>query len=177
MGGITTPVRTVTAGGGTTAGGNQGFAGPQASGDDQGEIARDQADLQADRADIARDQADLRADRMDARSDDGRDVRTDKGDFRNDRQDVRAARNAGQASAARVARNGGPAPGATARETVAPRSVAATNGAQRTQLQGRPATTHPSALTPTVMANNAAAENKKPPSTKVVHQAWYHWFW
>jgi hypothetical protein len=44
-------------------------------------------------------------------------------------------------------------------------------------MQGRPATTHPSALTPTVMANNAAAENKKPPSTKAVHQAWYHWFW
>jgi hypothetical protein len=31
-------------------------------------------------------------------------------------------------------------------------------------------------LTPTVMANNAD-ESKKPPSTKAVHQAWYHWFW
>jgi hypothetical protein len=48
-----------------------------------------------------------------------------------------------------------------------------TNGAQRTQL------TQPAGkqgLTPAVMANNAAAENKKPPATKSAHQAWYHWF-
>jgi hypothetical protein len=32
-------------------------------------------------------------------------------------------------------------------------------------------------LTPTMMANNAAAESKKPPTTQPVHQAWYHWFW
>jgi hypothetical protein len=38
-------------------------------------------------------------------------------------------------------------------------------------------TAKPQGLTPTVMANNAAAENKKPPSTQSVHQAWYHWFW
>ena len=143
---------------------------------DRVDISSDKADIQADRRDIARDQADLRADRMDARSDDGQDVRTSKGDFRHDREDMRAARNAGQASTARVARNGGPPPGAMPREPAAARRVAATNGPQRTHMQPQ-ATTHPSALTPTVMANNAAAENKKPPSTKAVHQAWYHWFW
>jgi len=39
------------------------------------------------------------------------------------------------------------------------------------------ASTHPQGLTPAVMANNAAEETKKPPATKVVHQAWWHWFW
>jgi hypothetical protein len=47
-----------------------------------------------------------------------------------------------------------------------------TQGAHGTQP-----TAKPQGLTPTVMANNAAAENKKPPSTQSVHQAWYHWFW
>ena len=51
----------------------------------------------------------------------------------------------------------------------------AANGAQRTQTT-QP-TAKPQGLTPTVMANNAAAESKKPPSTQPVHQAWYHWFW
>jgi hypothetical protein len=36
---------------------------------------------------------------------------------------------------------------------------------------------NPQVLTPTVMANNMAAEKKKPPSTQPVHQAWYHWIW
>jgi hypothetical protein len=49
------------------------------------------------------------------------------------------------------------------------------NGAQRTHLAQQAG--KPQGLTPTVMANNAAAENKKPPSTKPVHQAWYHWIW
>jgi len=51
----------------------------------------------------------------------------------------------------------------------------AANSAQRTHVT-QP-TAKPQGLTPTVMANNAAAENKKPPSAQPVHQAWYHWFW
>ena len=49
------------------------------------------------------------------------------------------------------------------------------NGAQHSHPL--PSSTHPQALTPTVMANNAAAEGKKPPATKLVHQAWWHWVW
>jgi hypothetical protein len=51
----------------------------------------------------------------------------------------------------------------------------ATNSAQRAHLTQ--ASTHPQGLTPAVMANNAAEETKKPPATKVVHQAWWHWIW
>jgi hypothetical protein len=87
-----------------------------------------------------------------------------------------------------VARNAGPALG-TERVTAATRSGATTVGARATgngqvanstsaQRTGMTqATAKPQGLTPTVMANNAAAENKKPPSTQSVHQAWYHWFW
>jgi len=41
----------------------------------------------------------------------------------------------------------------------------------------QPSAANPQALTPTMMANNAAAEHKKPPSTQPVHQAWWHWIW
>ena len=52
-----------------------------------------------------------------------------------------------------------------------PRVAAATTASTRASGNAKPRE-----LTPTVMANNAAAENKKPPATQHVHQAWYHWF-
>jgi hypothetical protein len=88
-------------------------------------------------------------------------------------------------SAARLVRNGGPPLGSERLTTGAQtRTVASTPGAvaaQGANAAQRADTMHssanPQALTPTVMANNAAAENKKPPSTQPVHQAWWHWFW
>jgi hypothetical protein len=49
------------------------------------------------------------------------------------------------------------------------------SGAQRAHMTSP--TTSASTLTPTTLANNAAAEGKKPPQTKPVHQAWWHWIW
>ena len=51
------------------------------------------------------------------------------------------------------------------------------NGAAQRAHAVQPSAANPQALTPTVMANNAAAEHKKPPSTQPVHQAWWHWIW
>ena len=51
------------------------------------------------------------------------------------------------------------------------------NGAAQRAHAVQPSAANPQALTPTMMANNAAAEHKKPPSTQPVHQAWWHWIW
>src|SRR5262249_8405662 len=152
------------------------YAAQRAGGNNQRDIARDQADIRSDRADIQRDRADIRSDQQD--------IRKARADLRADQRDLR---NEHSASAARVARNGGPSLG-TQRETAAMHSGSATTVSARAAVNGQGADSvqrapgtqpnaKPQGLTPTVMANNAAAENKKPPSTRSVHQAWYHWVW
>ncbi|MGN6453083.1 MAG: hypothetical protein ACTHL7_08465 [Steroidobacteraceae bacterium] len=136
------------------------YAAQRAGANDQRDIARDRADITADRQDVWRDRQDIRSDRQ---------------DIRKDRTDLRADLRGGQ-------RPEGEHSSATrsATLTASNRSVAAgqaqpANGAQHSHPMST--ATHPQALTPTVMANNAAAEDKKPPATKPVHQAWWHWVW
>jgi hypothetical protein len=75
-----------------------------------------------------------------------------------------------------MARHGGPLP-STARMSgmsAAAHSgkvMAGTQRANGSAQRAHPAAANPQALTPTVMANNAVAEHKKPPSTQPVHQA------
>jgi hypothetical protein len=150
------------------------YAAQRAGTNEQRDIARDQADIRSDRADIQRDRADIRSDVQD--------IRKDRADLRADQRDLRSDRSAMNE---RVARNSHP-PLGTERMGTATRSGVATASAQPAVNAGastaqRTHTTQPTAkpqgLTPTVMANNTAAESKKPPATHPVHQAWYHWFW
>jgi hypothetical protein len=135
------------------------YAAQRAGANDQRDIARDKADITADRHDMWRDRRDIRADRQ---------------DIRKDRTDLRADRRGGQRpegehlSAARSAT-------LTASNRGVPGQAQAANAAQHSPPMST--SIHPQALTPTVMANNAAAEDKKPPATKPVHQAWWHWVW
>jgi hypothetical protein len=83
-------------------------------------------------------------------------------------------------SSTRVARNGGSAFGtermtAAARSGTTPGNTQGATGAQRAHMTSP--TTSASTLTPTTLANNAAAEDRKPPQTKPVHQPWWHWIW
>jgi hypothetical protein len=129
---------------------------------EQGDIARDQADINKDGRDIQRDRADIRADQQD--------IRRDRADLRADQRDVH-----GDHSDTRMARHGGPLP-STARMSgmnAAAHSgkvMAGTQRANGSAQRAHPAAANPQALTPTVMANNAVAEHKKPPSTQPVHQ-------
>ena len=140
----------------------------------QADINADRRDITADERDIAHDQADVHTDHRDIGRD-RQDIRADRQDIRKDRTDLRAELRGGQ-------RPEGEHLGATrsATLTASNRSVAAgqaqaANGAQHSHPIST--STHPQALTPTVMANNAAAEGKKPPATKPVQQAWWHSVW
>jgi hypothetical protein len=158
---------------------------------DQRDIRADEMDLRHDYAaqragtneqrDIAREQADIQRDRADIRSD-VQDIRKDRADLRADQRDLRDDRSA---MSGRVARNGHPPLGAervgaathsgVATASARPVLNAGANSVQRTPMT-QP-TAKPQGLTPTVMANNAAAESKKPPAPHPVHQAWWHWIW
>jgi hypothetical protein len=151
---------------------------------DQSQISQLKANMQTDRQDIAQDRANMRTDGGDIRTDrqdirqDRRDLREDGNDFRNgdwrgmrgDRQDQWLARN-----------NGGPA---DQRMTVDARwnasAVANAQGAVNDAQRGATTTAQarrPQGLTPTMLANNAAEQAKKPPTTQPAHQAWYHFWW
>src|SRR5262249_35958549 len=138
------------------------YAAQRAGKNVQADIARDKADLRADYQDVNRDRADIRADRRDLHAD-GRDLRADHGDLRHGE---------------RLGRHPGPAfnrGGVTADRLGTATSPRLADSRQaRTVAQAADAR---KGLTPTMLANNAAAEAKKPPTTKATHKAWYHWWW
>jgi hypothetical protein len=148
------------------------YAAQRSGTNEQRDISRDKADITADRRDIVRDRADIRADQ--------RDIRRDRADLRADEHELR-----GENTTARVGHNGdqrlnGEQWDAARRGGTLTAHAQGAAGAQASgSATTRARTSKPSAqvLTPTVMANNMAAEKKKPPSTQPVHQAWYHWIW
>ena len=139
----------------------QEYTEQRAGTNEQGDITREQADISKDRQDLQHDRADLHADQRDLRSDSSTERMARRGGQRADSERIGAGATAHGGTLVASTRGAG--------------TVQATNAAQRPHMAQ--ASTHPQGLTPAGMANNAAEETKKPPATKVVHQAWWHWFW
>lgn len=153
------------------------------------DVANDQAerkDVQRDRADTRADDRDLRTDRRDVRDD----VRADRQDLRNDRHDFRTAQQGDFRSAQRgdlrsdrhdqgLAKNGNERLTSVMSERMDAHDVDARRvdaNARRADIADQSAWRR-SELTATTLANNAAENSRKPPSTQDVHKAWYHYFW
>jgi hypothetical protein len=142
------------------------YAAQRNGANEQRDIARDKADIRADRRDIERDRADIRSDQRDLRAD-ARDVRADRSDVRDDRRDVRSDSDrmrGGHASRTLTAMN--EANGARAVHGATTRDDGATQTAA-----GQPG------VTAKTLADNAAANDKKPSATQTAHQPWYHFLW
>ena len=154
------------------------YAEQRAGSNEQADISRGKADITADRRDIQRDRADIRSDQQDIRQDRA-DLHADQRDLRSDSStEERMARRGGggqRADSERIGAGAAAHGGTLVASTRGAGTVQATNAAQRPHMAQ--ASTHPQGLTPAGMANNAAEETKKPPATKVVHQAWWHWIW
>jgi hypothetical protein len=142
------------------------YAEQRAGDNDQAAIRQERSDIRGQARDIQQDEASLRATQQNLRTE-SQDVREDRADLRSDSGDTHGQwRDAGEPMTAdrfgqNYARDNGDNNGR--------------NDMQWTDRNGQSGW-HSQGLTPTTLARNSA-DDKKSPTTRNLHQAWYHSFW